>query len=136
MGKNKENSFLSKLSIAEHKERVNAAMEELEKMEMGDSKLECYKKTKALIIDSSKAALKAFLWRALILIGVFIIFITAISLTDNDVIQIISFVIMAIFAIYTISPMFPPPFATSQAQLQQMMKKDGVRYKDCTLKEK
>ena len=136
MENNNKNNFLSKLSIAEHKERVKAAMEELEKMEMSDSKLECYKKTKALLVDSSKAALKAFLWRALIFMVVFILFMITLSLTENNTIQIICFVVLGICGIFMISPMLPPPFATYQGELREMMKKDGVRYKDCTIKEK
>ena len=133
MEKRKEKSLLSRLSIKEYVDNVKVAIEELEQMEMGENKLERYRNTKVLIKESSKSVLKVFLWRALVFMVFFLLFILVVIYSENNIVQIVSFVVLGIFGMYLISPMLPSPFVPYQDKLKKMMKKDGVKYRDCTM---
>lgn len=133
MEKNQDKSFISRFSIKEYVENVKVAVEELEQIEMGEEKLERYKRAKTLIHDSSKSILRAFLWRALVFMVFFILFLLTIIYVENDIIQIASFVVLGVCGLFLISPMLPSPLAQYQDKLKKMMKQDGVRYRDCSL---
>lgn len=126
-------NLLPKLSVTEYVENVKSAMEQLETMEMGNEKLERYKEVKALLKQNNDAAIKVFMLRGLLAIVLFAIFIITIILTGNRTVQIIVFVVIAILGICLISPMLPSPFVPYQDKLRKMMKKDGVKYRDCSI---
>ena len=130
--KNNENLF-SKLSVKEYVENVKSAVEQLETMEMGDEKLERYKQVKALLKQNNNAATKVFMLRGLLFILLAVVFLVSIMVINNNTIQIICFIVLAVCGMCLISPMFPSPFAQYWTKLKKMMKNDGVRFRDCSI---
>ena len=123
-------SFWDRFAISKHLENVKKAVEELETMEMGEEKLEAYKRVDCLIKDSIGKALKAFLWRSLVFMAVFVLFLVTISCVKSNWVQIAVGIVTALCFMFLISPMFPSPFGIYQSKLKQMMKKDGVKSAD------
>ena len=130
----KKTNLFSNSFVKDYKEKLNYEMEQLEGMEMGESKLEAYKKTKSMLVDATRRLTSAVLLRGAVVMALLVVFLVVIHYVENTTIEIVVFAVLALGTIFLISPVFPSPFQSIAANLGKMMKKDGVRYRDCTIK--
>lgn len=85
-------------------------------------------------MDATRLTTLAILLRGAVVIALLVVFLVVIHYLENITIEIVVFAVLALGTIFLISPLFPLPFQSIAANLGKMMKKDGVRYRDCTIK--